>query len=400
VLNQKPLFCKKDTSFVYGKQRFTFRKGIVKKCNSDLYNFLSNHPDFIDPTDIEMVKRKYPEKIKPLRIIIMRNGGYGDILMGTAVAKAIKDKFPKAFIIWVTQPQFLLMLKGCPYVSTVVAKNWYASEIDYFKSHKMDCDLFFCVKPDGEVWCTNARLVEKYKWLRDLDKFYTKNYRNRYSYDWIKSSDLWWFETYKHTMALDVDERDMWMNLPAHYSTRLTNKKYAVIVPDGAGGLQTKSWLAGGWVEVTKYLQSIDYEVYQVGDRFTTKVPGTISLLGKTKLMQAVGYIKNCDLFLGCDGFMSHIAALYDVPNVCVFGPTPYKIWGHKNLNVVIPDYYCQFMPCWTQRRSWFNECLINGKIYGKCMESLKVEKVIKKIKEVLDGKIRRSNKKPAYQYS
>lgn len=386
----KELFCLKDVSFILGKNRYTFRRGPTGNLEAHLYNHLCNSDQFCAVDDNKRISSTAGDQpTSPhLRIGIMRNGGYGDVLLGTAIATGIRRKYPDAFITWYTTPQFIQMLRRFPHINQARLHNCYSGEDIFFKRNIYDFDMFFATKPDAEVWYFNPKLPEKYPELKKSDKFRRLHFYNKKmsSYEWIKKSGLWWTDVYKKSIGIEVREEDMWFDIPTSCDYPITQEKHAVIVCDGAGGTQVKSYPVNLFKEVVEYLENINYKVYQVGDKFTNIIPGVKSLVGTTALQQAVGYIKNCDLYIGVDGFLTHIASLYNVRNVCIYGPTPYKIWGHKNLNVVNAGIKCKDRPCWSNIRSWHNKCLINGKLQGECMLKLNPKRIIKKINEVLNN--------------
>ena len=393
------LFCVEDVSFILGTNRYSFKKGNIVDLDIgiNVYNHIRGNKAFVSATDEEAIARSCPirKADAPLRIGIMRNGGYGDILIGTAVAKGIRRLYPRAFITWYTTPQFIQLLRGFPSINTAEVKHHYSSEHDYFKAHRYDFDMFFCTKPDAEVWYINDKLAKRYPNLLKHKSFKKKVYDSKASnYEWMVKQNKWWFELYEKMIGIKITNEDMWYSLPSYCDTRYTSEKYAVISSDGAGGTQVKSIPVTFFTKVVEHLIKLNYKVYQVGDRFTNKVPNAISLVGQTTISQAVGYIKNCDLYIGCDGFLTHIAAHYNVRNVCIYGPTPPKIWGHPNLNMIVSNYRCKYKPCWHDRKMWHSKCAVNKKLQGECMLNLDAGVITKKIDEVVKHDFTRNNNK------
>jgi ADP-heptose:LPS heptosyltransferase len=53
-----------------------------------------------------------------------------------------------------------------------------------------------------------------------------------------------------------------------------------------------------------------------------------LNLVGKTTVGQLAAVLRRCDLLVGNDGGVMHIATAVDTPVVAVFGPTNHRAWG------------------------------------------------------------------------
>ena len=100
-------------------------------------------------------------------------------------------------------------------------------------------------------------------------------------------------------------------------------------------GLQV--FLLGGGKEETKILSEWEKEF-----------PGVINLAGKFSFREELAIISNMDLMISMDSANMHLASLYGVPVVSVWGAThPYAGfygWGQPEENAVQIDLYCR--PC------------------------------------------------------
>ncbi len=64
------------------------------------------------------------------------------------------------------------------------------------------------------------------------------------------------------------------------------------------------------------------------GDELARQLPSALNLTGKTTLMQLAAVLQQCDLFIGADSGVMHIAAAVGTPLVALFGTTNAKAWG------------------------------------------------------------------------
>ena len=96
-------------------------------------------------------------------------------------------------------------------------------------------------------------------------------------------------------------------------------------------------FLLGGGEDETKILSAWEKEF-----------PGVINLAGKFSFREELAVISNMDLMISMDSANMHLASLYGVPVVSVWGAThPYAGfygWGQPEENAVQIDLYCR--PC------------------------------------------------------
>lgn len=118
--------------------------------------------------------------------------------------------------------------------------------------------------------------------------------------------------------------------LPTHHGLR-------VVIHAGSGGYS----LARRWepqkfaVVADRLIAERQAQVILVGGKnddvtaVKTAMQHTpIDLSTKTTLSELAGVIAQCDLYIGADSGVSHIAASVDVPVVAIFGPSNYDAWS------------------------------------------------------------------------
>lgn len=101
-----------------------------------------------------------------------------------------------------------------------------------------------------------------------------------------------------------------------------------------------------------------------------------IDFTGKTDILHTAGLISECELYIGTDSGLSHIAAALDVDTHILWGPTNLLKNKPPKANIIQGDCKpCQdFYPSWQHHGRWGN-CTD-----WKCMR-IPVEKIIKSIK-------------------
>lgn len=112
---------------------------------------------------------------------------------------------------------------------------------------------------------------------------------------------------------------------------------YAVIHPDAR--LPYKRWTRTGWIDVIKYLAEQGLTVYITGgqsvsekayiDELTEHAPRSVrSVAGMLRLAEVADLLRGCQVYLGVDTAISHMAAAVGAPTIALFGPENPVRWG------------------------------------------------------------------------
>ncbi len=146
-------------------------------------------------------------------------------------------------------------------------------------------------------------------------------------------------------------------------------------------GFEKKSWLLSRFIEVCKYLISdfnatIIIPAASASDPKAIKIKNSLPInkcfiLGGKHLDVVAAVLRKCDLHIGNDSGIGHLAAAVNIPTVTIFGPTDPLLWkpsGKKSVVIVKPEINCQ----------GGYEHAIKCKVQ-KCLLSIKT-------KEVIDG--------------
>jgi len=122
-----------------------------------------------------------------------------------------------------------------------------------------------------------------------------------------------------------------------------------------------------------------------------------MNLEGKTTLGQLAAVLKRCNLFIGADSGVMHLAAAVGTPLVAIFGPSNHRAWGpwprdgrHIILRADLPCSPCSYVGYKVGQRE--------GCQAMTCMEAITPEKVLAAAERLLQGntnfKAQRSNVK------
>ncbi len=164
-----------------------------------------------------------------------------------------------------------------------------------------------------------------------------------------------------------------------------------VAIHPGSGGYApARRWEPAKWAAVADALiQRYGAQIVLVGtpaddaDAVQAQMVGpAANLVGQTTLPQLAALLAQCDLFLGADSGVMHVAASVDLPVVALFGPSNHLAWGpwtpESRSAVVRLDLRCS--PC-----SYVGHSVgaRNGCWHRSCLADLQPEQVLAAVAEL-----------------
>lgn len=94
-----------------------------------------------------------------------------------------------------------------------------------------------------------------------------------------------------------------------------------------------KEWLLWQW---QRLVDTSDVQFIQIGHNRSPILSGAVNLCGKTTPREAAAIIEGCDVAIGPDSFIAHVAAALRKPAVILYGctsPTNFGHSSHRNLH-------------------------------------------------------------------
>jgi len=160
-----------------------------------------------------------------------------------------------------------------------------------------------------------------------------------------------------------------------------------VIVSAGARS-HIKKWPQERFVELFNVLaKESGVKIILVGDKDDVGVSAHIAasckypildLTGKTTLLQLARLLSSASIVIANDSAVMHLASYLNIPVVAVFGPTneaKYGPWS-DNLGIAKKDIFCR--PC-EEAQCRFGTL--------ECMQFIKVEDVLRQVRDVFQGR-------------
>ena len=301
-----------------------------------------------------------------MKILFVLFRTLGDVLMGTTVVHALKQKFPDAIIDFATMPQNKNILEGNPDINKIVAMdNWFDANVYYLDNGYDEIYRVGMVTQEDTCWHhipqhQNQHLVE---W-----------YAKRAGIDVLPDQNIYIYLSQDDKEAVD----DYWTDLEA-------GKQYVAIHTTsghhpGQAPVDSKDWPLDKFQAVADNLIQQGYGVIQLGAFNDKKLkPGTvIDWTGKFSFKQNAEVVKRCKAYIGVDSGPAYLAGWSGVPTILVMGSTQFTKQGPsvgpRNNNVIYINAPKPSHPACSPTPCYIN-CVIQKA--GGCISDIPVQQVL-----------------------
>lgn len=200
----------------------------------------------------------------------------------------------------------------------------------------------------------------------------------------------------KHYRHRDMKRQSF--EIPEKFKTKLSLPKkpdfnlpesYIALAPSSVW--ETKKWPTNKFATLGKIIEEkLNSSIVllgapsdkALGEAVKKDLPSAIDLTGQTSLVDCNSIIAHAQAFVGNDSGLTHMAALYDIPSVAIFGPTHESLGFRPWQNYAsIASLNLSCSPCGTHGS---HACPIKT---HACMRDLKPELVFSHLKAMLDKK-------------
>lgn len=138
-----------------------------------------------------------------------------------------------------------------------------------------------------------------------------------------------------------------------------------------------KNWSQSNWLGLIQNLKS-KFSIIHIGDDREPIFDSVVRFAGKTTIRESAALLSLCDLFVGPDSLLMHIANGLDIPSIIIFGGSrPVECFGYnENINL---SSSTDCSPCWMHKG--YESCNENM----KCMTHISIEIVLNKTMQMLN---------------
>lgn len=321
---------------------------------------------------------------KKKKILILRLGALGDVIMTTVIATAVKSKYPDCEIHYLTQSDIAPVLDSHPHIDRII--QWNRENRKSLKQFVQIVKILFSERYDiifNLTYVLRNMLLCMFSCPR---KIVFRKYTNR---SWVED----FFYTAK-TVIKDINcpER-LYLGLNDISSKKIEKfmskyrRPYITIAPCGDADKNRagRIWNIEKTNELAnKLIQLYNGTVFIIGSKserdYHEKINGEgIKVCsGEFDITESSVILAKSDLVISGDSAPAHIAAAHNVKTLVLLGSTsPDKIKPYGPSGYYISaDYECKY--CWKKKC----KKLKSYEKYTPCMEHISVEDVIEKIKE------------------
>ena len=333
------------------------------------------------------------DKGKIKKILVIKFGGIGDVLLSTPVLPNLREYFPEAIINFLTYQNCIEAVKDNPYLTRALAYSLNDDSSYCFlknikkQKYNLIIDLFGNPRTAFATFYSFAKYrvgykfrFRKYAYNIKVDARGSEVHSVEFNLDALRKIDV------------PINSRKMFIatnnyheEFAEHFinENNLNNKNLIGIAI--SGGWETKKYKANDYkILIGKILNIFNSNVILMWgndnekkecEMIRTDNRNKIFITPETDIKYLSAIMKKCRFIIGNDSGMLHLAVASDVPVLGIYGPTNPVLqgpYGENNLTVVNPDIDC------------LNCNLLECPIGNICMTKLSKDLIMEKIEELV----------------
>ena len=338
------------------------------------------------------------------RILLSRMKYIGDVVLTTPVIRAVRERYPNAFIAYLGEKKAVSLLEHNPYLDEIIpfdfSKNGIVQQLATIlclRKRKFDVVVDFFSNPRTAIlsWASGApmRIGKEVKGRGALYTHHVGDYGSmksaiEFHYQYVKPLGVE-MTHFKTEIFLTEDEKREAKIFLKHQDVDLA--KPIVALHPGATW-KNKMWLKENFTQVVDILRarlgveillSPGPEDQDLIDYIVTNSFGNVHQLPVLPVRQLAAVLSQCRVFVSNDCGPMHIGVAVGTPTIGIFGPEPVEVWfpyseadGHTALFKKI-----ECSPCRT------TSCFREGEHFMECMKLISVGEVVEVIRKRLNAK-------------
>ncbi len=342
------------------------------------------------PLMFEKTLRVYEEAVNQKRILVIKISAVGDVILTVPSLRALRRKYPEAWISVLVGRKSRKIIRNCPYVNDTIvydeprrfrllanfrmarllAKEGFDIVVDLQNNRASHFLSFFC-GAGIRAGHTNR------KWAFFLNRK-TKDSPNtmpplEHQFQVLK---LLGIEDYDKKLELWTEKEED-QRVRVFLESQWVSPSQVLVGLNPASSLRwpTKQWPIENFARLCDELGKRNIRVVVTGSKedapsldklFALTRHKPINAVGKTSITELIALIRRCQLFISSDSAPMHIAASVDIPLIAIFGPTDPKrhLVPPSRYQVFWKEIHCS--PCY----------LRNCPIGHPCMKKIPVQDI------------------------
>lgn len=362
------------------------------------YSFLNSLLSLMQKTLFRKMQDTKKSEIK--KILIFRNGSFGDTICALPTINSIKKNFPDAKIDIMTNSGGKTLVS----IENILDRSLINEFINYLGISKKNLvkkikekkyDLFIELPQDQASFISQIRNMIVVKLIfkvhhafgwevgatqlfkKEQEKYFTFKDERKRLLDILKKNSL---TIYDQEFPLNISEKDIEVvaDLIKEHNLFDKNKNLALVI---GAKRHSNRWPIQSYKEVALYFAKKGFNIVIVGGKEDQvlaeqllNISNIYDFTGKLTPMQSAVMLKHCRQTLSNDTGPMHLSYAVQTPVVAIFSARDYpNKWFPPEGNIVLRDDDIECSVCFTE------SCIDN-----KCMQSISVETVIEEMEDLL----------------
>ncbi|MBM3246865.1 MAG: glycosyltransferase family 9 protein, partial [Candidatus Omnitrophica bacterium] len=326
------------------------------------------------------------------KILFISLSNIGDAILTLPALDFLRQKFPESKITVMAGPRPKELFCGNPHIDRLIVYDKRARLKEKIKLFRQLNKEKFDLVADLRNSFFGAFLSARYR--TSPLRFVPKNIRHmkdRHLYR-IRDTECRAQEAKKHLLSIKPEDEAYIQKVLEENNIKKEDR--IVVVAAGARS-HIKRWAKEKFAElISSLIKEFGVRAVLVGDKDDIAINKYISehmpqplldLTGKASLAQAAALLKRARLLITNDSAVLHLGSYLDIPIVALFGPTDelkYGPWS-RTCAVVKKGIFCR--PC-EKAQCRFGTL--------ECLNLVKVEDVLRQVREMLNSKFQITNSK------
>jgi lipopolysaccharide heptosyltransferase II len=331
------------------------------------------------------------------RILIVNVNWLGDTLFATPFIRALREKYPKAYIAILTHPRCYEILEGNININEIIIydekkqhKNILRkfSIISYLRAKNFDAAFILRKSLSRTLLLLFSKIPMRVGYrskragfllTKRVDIPHKKLHKVEY---FLNLANAVGIETENKNYEIAVSNNDMKKAEKILEDTRIKDKKFIAL--NAGGNWNPKRWPAENFAKLgDEIFEKLGMNIVLTGEEKDIILAETISglmkykpfiLCGKTNLKTLGAIFKKAMCVISNDSGPMHLAVAVNTNVIAIFGPTSPELtgpYGDGKYKVLHKDIGCK-IPCYASK------CKDN-----RCMKAVTVEDVMEAVKEI-----------------
>lgn len=296
-------------------------------------------------------------------IILVHKGALGDFLLCWPSMLSIRTAFPDSSIFWAGRTDFLFWLNPlriCRLPGTLISSISGLYHVHKWPAALEGYKVFWFGINRVTTSCVDHRLI----FLTGVDREASTNFRK---------TCLSILE--KNGIFSDNDWKNAWND----FFGPKKSPEYVLLFP--GSGNRKKNWPLENYLGLAHLLEKKGFKVKfvlgPVEQEQGVDVQG-FDAITCHNYEQLQNLIKKALFVVGNDCGPMHLAGMFNVPGIALFGPTSPEIWGPHGIDIITSPKPCR--PC--------SETAIIDCLDPACMSEIKIEKIMKIMEKRISNRV------------